>query len=223
MCNKKTAVVSGNLLPPPLLLPSSSTTATPPLPPPRPRPASSAPANAAAAIVMLSFFSSLRQQHRNTDGVHDPPLVADQIAHDDEIVRSVGPTSVDGLAVFTSLEASNALLLTTKLYYPLANVGRWPRRLFTSLEASNALLLTVVEAYVDGRWCREETAVGNIGASQPPAALSRCGIVEERGAGKEGVVVKHCIRRGGGAVVVLFLGCFYRATPGRPARGHILI
>ena len=220
MCNKKTAVVSGNLLPPPLLLPSSSTTATPPLPPPRPRPASSAAANATAAIVMVSLFSSLR----NADGVHvhlSLPIESRTLTK--LYVR--WPTSVDGLAVFTSLEASNALLLTTKLYYPLANVGRWPRRLFTSLEASNALLLTVVEAYVDGRWCREETAVGNIGASQPPAALSRCRIVEERGAGKEGVVVKHrhCIRRGGGVVVVLFLGCFYRATPGRPARGHILI
>ena len=95
MCNKKTAVVSGNLLPPPLLLPSSSTTATPPLPPPRPRPASSAAANATAAIVMVSFFSSLR----NADGVHDPPLVADRIAQVDKIVR------------------------------PLANIGRWPRRL----------------------------------------------------------------------------------------------
>lgn len=92
---QKTAVVSGNLLPPPLLLPSWSTTATPPLPPPRPRPASSAAANATAAIVMVSFFCSLR----NADGVHDPPLVADRIAHVDKIVR------------------------------PLANIGRWPRRL----------------------------------------------------------------------------------------------
>jgi len=73
--------------------------------------------------------------------------------------------------------------------------------------------------------------VGNIGASRPPAALSRCGIVEERG-GKEGVVVKrrHRIRRGGGVVVVFRrrrLGCSTgpgaTATPGRPARGHILI
>mgnify|MGYP006195607037 CR=1 FL=1 len=68
-----------------------------------------------------------------------------------------------------------------------------------------------------------------LGTSAPhdlqAAALSRCGIVEERGAGKEGVIVKHChcIRQGGGVIVVLFLGCFYRATPGRPARGHILI
>ena len=117
MCNKEMAVVSGNhspQLPPPLPPSSSTTTATPPLPPPRPRPASSAAANATATIVMVSFFSSLLQQHRNTDGVHDPPLVADRIAHVDEIVRSVGPTSVDGLAVFTSLEASNALLLTVE-------------------------------------------------------------------------------------------------------------
>ena len=75
---------------------------------------------------MLSFFSSLRQQHRNTDGVHDPPLVADQIAHVDEIVRSVGPTSVDGLAVFTSLEASNALLLTMEAYVDDDGAGRRP-------------------------------------------------------------------------------------------------
>ena len=100
LCNKKTAVVSGNLSPQlSPLLPSSSTAATPPLPPPRPRPASSAAANATAAIVMVSFFSSLRQQHCSTDGVHDPPLVADRIAHVDEIVR------------------------------PLANVGRWPCRI----------------------------------------------------------------------------------------------
>jgi hypothetical protein len=141
---------------------------------------------------MVSFFSSVRQQHRNTDGLHDPPLVADRIAHVDKVVRSVGPTSVDGLAVFTSLEASNVLLLT-------------------------------VEA--------EETAVGNVGASGPPAALSQCGIVEERG-GKEGVVIKrrHRILRGGGVVVVFRrrrLGCSTgpgaTATPGRPARGHILI
>ena len=97
---QKTAVVSGNLLPPPLLLPSWSTTATPPLPPPRPHPASSAAANATAAIVMVSFFSSLRQQHRNTDGIHDPPLAADRIVHVDE---------------------SCTIRWT--------NVGRWPRRL----------------------------------------------------------------------------------------------
>jgi hypothetical protein len=154
---------------PPPLLLPSSST-TPTPPLPPPRPRpASSAADNATAAIVMVSFFS---SLRNADGVHDPP---------------------------TSLEASNALLLTTKLYYPLANVGRWPRRLFTSLEAWNALLLTVVEAYVDGRRCREETAVGNVGASQPPAALSRCGIVEERGAGKEGVVVKrrHCIRRGG--------------------------
>ena len=129
MCNKETAVVSGNhspQLPPPLPPSSSTTTATPPLPPPRPRPASSAAANATAAIVMVSFFSSLCQQHRNTDSVHDPPLIANRIAHVDEIVRSVGPTSVDGLAVITSLKASNALLLTVEAYVDDDGAGRRP-------------------------------------------------------------------------------------------------
>ena len=172
---------------------------------------------------MVSFFSSVRQQHRNTDVLHDPPLVADRIAHVDKIVR------------------------------PLANVGRWPRRLHVlgGIERSpphDEIVLSVGQRWsmalpsfhvLGGierspphgcggvrRWTTVQGgAVGNVGASRPPAALSRCGIVEERGAGKEGVVVKrrHCIRRGGGVVVVLFLGCFYRATPGRPARGHILI
>ena len=50
---------------------------------------------------MVSFFSSLRQQHRNTDGVHDPPLVADRIAH-----------VVDEFCTIR-----------------WTNVGRWPRRL----------------------------------------------------------------------------------------------
>jgi hypothetical protein len=71
---------------------------------------------------MVSFFSSLRQQHRNTDGVHNPPLVADLIAH----VDSVGPTLVDGLAVFTSLEASNALLITVEAYVDDDGAGRRP-------------------------------------------------------------------------------------------------